>query len=325
MSVKVALTGAVVLSYLAVWATSAAQSQSQIYNELNGPPTGCPVREVGCTIYNTPDRIQESVKEGLRIAEAARKRSVSPSLLGEPPSPEPVPDKEVEIPKELVGEQPKLVFSDFYIEAVSEPKDWIERFGDAVRNPQNTKVAGDVVEKFGFPREAAELTWRWYGAEADLVAPSKVRRIGEEETGFFRSPPGYTFCNAELLDEPDIRQTKDHLVTYVGVVTRVRNPDGLTSDDGLAYKIVIPRIGGESTWVKSHIRLIYIQADRQLVIRLTEEGKCVAHNTCTWVYEKGDPVRRSVFNCEDRDKRRDRWASTSVEELIEALRPKDSK
>lgn len=121
---------------------------------------------------------------------------------------------------------------------------------------------------------------------------------------------------AELLDEPDIRQTGEHHVTYLGIVRRVRNPDGLTYYDGLTYKIIVPRIADESTWVKSHVRLMYVQADRQLVIRLAEEGKCLAHNTCSWLYENGSPKRTNVFKCEPSDGRRDRWAATSVEEMM---------
>jgi hypothetical protein len=80
--------------------------------------------------------------------------------------------------------------------------------------------------------------------------------------------------------------------------------------------------------VKSHIRLIYAQADRQLVLRLSEAGKCVSHNTCVWLYEKGNPRRSNVFNCGPGDSKRDRWATPipgemmSLEELIRAIEAK---
>ena len=331
MPLRVTLTGAVVFSYMAVWAASAAQSQSLISNGPNGPPTPCPAGESGCTIYSAPNNIQ-SVKERLKIAQAllpdgtpSRQQPIYPRFQRPPPPgqyPEEERSEEFPPPPDPIlaeTEQPKLIFRDFYIETESKPKGWAEQIGDAIRNPENVKVAGDVAEKFGFPREAPELTWKWYGLQADLIAPSLVSSNGEEEVGFFRSPPEYTFCNADLLDEPDIRQTTDHHVTYVSIARRLRNPDGLTSDDGLIYKIVIPRIADEQTWVKSHIRLFYIQADRQLVIRLTEEGKCVAHNMCPWVYERGEPKRTNVFTCNPNDTKRDRWADAPLEDFMRAI------
>jgi len=69
------------------------------------------------------------------------------------------------------------------------------------------------------------------------------------------------------------------------------------------------------------------EADRRFIVRLVEEGKCIAHNTCAWLYEKGNHGRKNVFNCEPRDTGRDRWAPSAAEEfadqLIQAMETKD--
>jgi hypothetical protein len=198
-------------------------------------------------------------------------------------------------------EPPKFVFANFYIDNESQAKGWAEKAGDLVRNPVNATVAGDIGEKFGLPREFPEAYWRALGEIANTIAPSETTTNGEEVTGIFRSPDGYTFCDALLLDEPDIRQTRDHLVTYLGKVER------LERNDGLRYKVIVPRIAGEQTWVKSHIRVVYVLADPQFVIRMTQTGKCVPHNTCIWLYEKGGPRRSNVANCNPNDASTDRW------------------
>jgi hypothetical protein len=163
----------------------------------------------------------------------------------------------------------------------------------------------------GIPRSVPDTYCNAVGEVAKQIVPSEVRTVGEETSGAFHSPAGYTFCRADLVgpDRQDeiIHQTANHQVTFLTEVRKaVASPPPWGWDDGLWYKVIVPSVATETTSVHARMRLYYVVADPPRVVDWTNAGKCQRHNICPLVMDK-DGDRKNLENCNPSDPRQDRW------------------
>jgi hypothetical protein len=117
-----------------------------------------------------------------------------------------------------------------------------------------------------------------------------------EDSGFEKSPSGYTMCNAQLTST---QQLDDGTVFTARIL---RNKDA----DGLGWYASLQVGGGD---MEFNYRITYVRADPALVIRLTKEGTCHPQNTCPFRVSHWDSNNNIVFNCDKADGRPDLWVS----------------
>ena len=85
------------------------------------------------------------------------------------------------------------------------------------------------------------------------------------------------------------------------------NGTSCRKDDSTSYYIVVPK-SWAGTQVRGRIRITYVLADPPSVVRLTEEGVCMAHNTCVFLCRNSNCTRDAQGPaCNPDDKRTDRW------------------
>lgn len=126
----------------------------------------------------------------------------------------------------------------------------------------------------------------------------------EERRATFPAPSGYTTCRVDQLSyEPKFRAGPSD-VTWNMTVKRTCGPP---ADDSTSYYIVVPK-SWAGTQVRGRIRITYVLADPPSVVRLTEEGLCMAHNTCVFLCRNSNCTRDAQGPaCNPDDKRTDRW------------------
>jgi hypothetical protein len=166
--------------------------------------------------------------------------------------------------------------------------------------PEILEATERLVSRVGVPPEKAK---EYIQFKRDLIN-QVTKREGEEETGIFRSPDGYTFCRAEIVSyDPKFQRGASDTTMNVRVLhTR--------AEDGLGYYTVVPR-SWQGTRITLTMQLVFVLADPNPnnpdnVVNLIRRGTCEQQNSCPWLC-KSDQCSRGVRNCVPGDARPDRW------------------
>lgn len=193
-------------------------------------------------------------------------------------------------------DRPKFLVQEVNIDFTN-GRDILEEVHKTASTPEFQALASAAAGVLGVPPAAV-------GAANLGMSFDKANPTSEERRATFAAPEGYTTCRVDQLSYEPKYQAGPSDVTWNMTIKRTCGPP---AEDNTGYYVVVPK-SWAGTQVKGRVRITYVLADPAAVVRLTQQGLCMAHNTCVFLCRNNDCSQGAQGPaCDPNDKRPDRW------------------